>query len=105
MVTTARMYADEEVLRIQETAREPLVSIEGVFLAFFLPPAIVAAVLVVASGLAVPLSPPVVGVAVGVALVPPATSMLQTLRRSERRNEILSELAKFQEHMRERSAE
>ena len=102
MVTTARTYADEDVLRMQEVARAPLVSIEGVFLAFFLPPAIVAAVLVVASALGAPLSLPVVVAAVGFALVPPAASMLRTLRQSERRNEILSELAKFQEHLRER---
>jgi hypothetical protein len=37
------------------------------------------------------------------ALLPPAVSMARTLRQSERRNEILSELAKFQEQLRERS--
>jgi len=38
-----------------------------------------------------------------VALLPPASSMVRTLRQSERRNAILSELAKYQEHRRETS--
>jgi len=36
-------------------------------------------------------------------LLPPAASMIRTLRRSERRNMVLSELAKYQEHVRERT--
>jgi len=101
MITSAQMYSDEEVLRMQEIARDPLVSIEGVFLAFFLPPTIVAAILVVATVVGTGLSLPLVAFALGLALVPPSASMLWTLRQSERRNEILSELAKFQEHLRE----
>ena len=45
----------------------------------------------------------VLAIVLAVALLPPAISMARTLRQSERRNEILSELAKFQEHLRERS--
>jgi len=101
MVTSTRMYSDEEVLRMQEIARDPLVSIEGVFLAFFLPPTIVAAIVAVATVVGTGLSLPLVAFAIGLALIPPSASMLWTLRQSERRNEILSELAKFQEHLRE----
>lgn len=101
MVTTARAFRDDEVLGMQARAREPLVSIEGVFLAFFLPPAIVAALLVVASRSGIPLTTPVTVAALLAASIPPAVSMAQTLRRSERRNEILSDLAKFQESLRE----
>src|SRR6266566_9464281 len=42
MITTARNYSDTEVLSMQSQARQPLVRIEGVFTAFFLPPSIVA---------------------------------------------------------------
>ena len=42
-------------------------------------------------------------VALAVATLPPAASMIRTLRQSDRRNEILSELAKYQEHLRERA--
>lgn len=104
MITTARMYTDEQVLRMQERARAPLVSIEGVFVAFLLPPAIVAAVLFVATLAGMPITTPLVGVAILAALVPPGISMAQTLRQSERRNDMLSELAKFQEHLREQAA-
>src|SRR5213083_2080780 len=97
MVTTARALSDEEVLAMQARAREPLVSIVGVFFAFFLPPAIVAAVLLIASAARVALTPIVITAAVVVALLPPAASMNRTLRQSERRNDILSELAKYQE--------
>ncbi len=103
MVTTAKRYTDEEVLSLQARAREPLVSIGGVFLAFFLPPTIVGIVFVGASALGVALSTPLAVVAILAALVPPGASMAATLRRSERRNAVLSELAKSQESLRERA--
>jgi len=103
MVTTAKALRDEEVLAFQAKAREPLVSIAGVFLAFFLPPALVAGILLAATAGNVAVSIYVVGLAIAAGIVPPAVSMVLTLRRSERRNAILSELAKFQESLRERS--
>lgn len=104
MVTTAKALTDGEVLRMQEAAREPLVSLAGVFLAFFLPPTIVAALLAGVALIPLPLSVPLLLGAVVLAFAPPAASMARTLRRSERRNEILGELAKYQEALRERSA-
>jgi len=101
MVTTAKRFSNEQVLEMQAHAREPLVPIAGVFLAFFLPPSIVAAVLVTLSAAGFGLTPAVLIIALALALVPPAASMARTLRQSERRNEILSELAKYQEHLRE----
>jgi hypothetical protein len=103
MVTTANTFSDQQVLEMQARAREPLVPITGVFLAFFLPPAIIAAILVVVSLAHAELTTQIVVVAVALGLVPPAASMLRTLRQSERRNALLSELAKFQEHLRERA--
>ena len=103
MVRTAKTFSDDEVLAMQARAREPLVSIVGVFFAFFLPPTIVAVVILTATAWAVPLTAPLVLAAVILALVPPAASMAATLRRSERRNAILSELSKFQESLRERA--
>jgi len=81
------------------------VSIEGVFLAFFLPPAIVAVALLATSAAGVALSTVATAIAIFLAALPPAVSMLRTLRQSERRNEILSELAKFQESLREGARE
>ncbi len=101
MVRTAKTFSDAEVLEMQARAREPLVSVVGVFFAFFLPPTIVAAVFVAATALSLGLTAPLAVAAILVALVPPAFSMAATLRRSERRNAILSELSKFQEHLRE----
>lgn len=103
MVTTAPSFRDEEILAMQARARTPLVSIGGVFLAFFLPPVIVGAVLLLATATHVELTPPLLGLALAIAILPPAASMARTLRQSERRNEILSDLAKFQERLRERS--
>src|SRR5712691_5340621 len=93
MVTTANSYSDEQVLEMEAHARAPLVAITGVFLAFFLPPAIVAAVLIAVSIAHIEITTQLVLIAVAVALVPPAASMLRTLRQSNRRNAILSELA------------
>ena len=101
MVQTATRFSDDRVLAMQAQAREPLVPITSVFLAFFLPPSIVAAILVVLSGARVELTPVILLLALGIAILPPAVSMLRTLRQSERRNQILSDLAKYQEHLRE----
>src|SRR5438132_13420400 len=101
MVQTATTFSDDRVLAMQARAREPLVPITGVFLAFFLPPSIVAAILIVLSVARVELTPVILLLALAVAILPPAASMLRTLRQSERRNQILSELAKYQEHLRE----
>ena len=101
MVTTAKRFSDAEVLAMQGEARRPLLRIEGVFVAFFLPPSIVILLLVLVQWSRVPLDSLVIALVLALAFVPPAASMLRTLRQSERRNEILSDLAKFQEHLRE----
>src|SRR4030067_104821 len=93
MVTTAKALTDEEVLRMQKAAREPLVSLGGVFLAFFLPPTIVAALSAGVGLTPLPLSFPLLLAAAALALVPPAASMARTLRRSERRDEVPGEHA------------
>src|SRR5947199_2777658 len=103
MVTTAKTFSDNQVLEMQAQARQPLVPITGVFLAFFLPPSIVAAILIALSVARLQLSPLILVVALALATLPPAASMIRTLRHSDRRNEILSELAKYQEHLRERA--
>lgn len=103
MVSSATGFSDRQVLEMQARAREPLVPIAGVFLAFFLPPTLVAAILLFVSAAQLPITPAVLIVAVAIAAAPPAASMIRTLRQSERRNAILSELAKHQEHLRERS--
>src|SRR5205823_2923719 len=47
MITTAKSYSDTEVLSMQSQTRQPLVRIEGVFTAFFLPPSIVIVLLII----------------------------------------------------------
>src|SRR6267143_4104445 len=103
MITTAKSYSATEVLSMQSQAREPLVRIEGVFTAFFLPPSIVIVLLIALQWAHIDVSTFAIVVVLLLALLPPAVSMARTLRQSERRNEILSELAKFQEQLRERS--
>ena len=103
MVTTARSLSDAEVLAIQNQARQPLVRIEAVFAAFFLPPSLVIVLLLGLGWARVALSETVIAIVLVLAFLPPIASMARTLRRSERRNELLSDLAKFQEHMREQS--
>ncbi len=103
MVTTARALRDAEVLAMEAEARRPLVSIAGVFFAFFLPPTIVAIGLLAASTGGIALTTPLIVAIVVLAVLPPAYSMISTLRRSKHRNEILSELSKFQESLRERA--
>lgn len=103
MVRTAKTFSDEEVLEMERRAREPLVSIPAVFLAFFLPPTIVGIVYLAATSLGLPITAPLAGAALLLALVPPGFSMASTLRRSEERNRILSEVSKFQESLRERA--
>ena len=103
MVRTAKTFSDAEVLALQTSAREPLVSIVGVFFAFFLPPTIVGVVYLVAAAAGMAVTVPLALGALVAAFVPPALSMAWTLRRSERRNEILSELSKFQESLREQT--
>ena len=103
MITTARSYSDTEVLSMQSQARQPLVRIEGVFTAFFLPPSIVIVLLIILQWFHVGLTAAILLIVLFLALVPPVISMVRTLRQSERRNGILSELAKFQEHLREHS--
>ena len=101
MVRTAPRLTDREVLAMQAEAREPLVSIAGVFFAFFLPPTIVAVAYLLATSAGMGMGIPLVALLIVLAAIPPAVSMLATLRRSERRNAILSELSKFQESRRE----
>jgi pilus assembly protein TadC len=103
MVTTGRSLSDAEVLAIQNQARQPLVRIEAVFAAFFLPPSLVIVLLLGLGWARVALSATVIAIVLVLAFLPPIASMARTLRRSERRNELLSDLAKFQEHMREQS--
>ncbi len=103
MVNTAKTFTDAQVLEMQRAARQPLVSIATVFLAFFLPPTIVGVVFLSVTAAGLSLTLPVAAAAVLAAFVPPAVSMVSTLRRSERRNEILSELSKYQESLRARS--
>lgn len=103
MITTARAIPDAEVLAMQGQARRPLVRIEAVFAAFFLPPSIVILLLVALETARIPLTTAAILFVIVVAALPPIVSMGRTLRQSERRNAILSELAKYQEHLRERA--
>lgn len=103
MVTTAKALSDTEVLAWQAAAREPLVPVEGVFAAFFLPPTIVIVLLLFLASSGMGVTSAALLFILLTAALPPAVSMVRTLRRSERRNGILSELAKHQEHLRERA--
>ncbi len=95
LVTRVQRYSDEEVRAMSEEARQPLLGMAAIVLAFLIPPAIVAAVFLVLGTGPVPL-----GIAVIGAALPPAISIALTYGRSRRRSALLSELSKFQESLR-----
>ncbi len=95
LVSRVKAYTDDEVRAMQTEAREPLLGMATIVLAFLTPPALVAAVLLV-----MPLGPLAWGLAAVVALVPPVASIVVTYRRGRRRSSLLSELSKFQESLR-----
>jgi hypothetical protein len=95
LVTKVRRYSDEEVRAMAERSREPLLGMATIVLAFLIPPALVAGVLLVLGT-----GPLALGLAVVAASLPPGISIALTSRRSQRRSAILSELSKFQESLR-----
>src|SRR5437899_2351449 len=95
LVTKVQRFTDDEVKVMAERAREPLLGMAAIVLAFLLPPALVAAVLLVLGS-----GPAAVVVAAMGATLPPAISIGLTYRRSRQRSAILSELSKFQESLR-----
>lgn len=95
LVTTVKPYSDEDVKAMSGEARQPLLGMAPIVLAFLAPPILVAAVFLSLSP-----SPLAFGLAVLGAVVPPGVSILLTWRRSRRRSHLLSELSKFQESVR-----
>jgi hypothetical protein len=95
LVTRVQRYSDEEVKAMAERAREPLLGMSAIVLAFLIPPALVAATLLLLGS-----GPVALGVATVGAALPPAASIALTYRRSRRRSALLSELSKFQESLR-----
>lgn len=100
LVTRVRRYEDGEVRAMHEEAREPLVGMGEIVLAFFLPPTLLAASLLVLQAFQVSPSPIVLGVALIAAVIPPFASMRLTVSRSRHRNHLLTELAKYEEFSR-----
>lgn len=100
LVTEVRAYSDAEVRAMHEEARQPLLGLATIVFAFFLPPTIVAGALVLLDGFSLSLDVPAVVAILALAVIPPFASMAYTLRRSRRRNHLLSELAKHEEHAR-----
>src|SRR3989442_9516947 len=70
MGQTATSLPDGQALAMQAQPREPLVPITGVFLAFFLPPSIVAAILIALSVARVELTPGILLLALAIASLP-----------------------------------
>jgi len=103
LVTDVRPYSDEEVLRMHEEARRPLLRMGTIVLAFLLPPTIVAVSVAVAGWLGVAVDLPFVVAVLALAAAPPLASMRYTLGKSRRRNWLLSELAKHEEATRSRA--
>lgn len=100
LVTDVRSYSDDEVRAMHDEARRPLLGLDVIVYAFFLPPTIVAAALVAIGVLGLPLDPTLVVGIVLLAAIPPSASMAYTLRRSRRRDHLLGELAKHEEFLR-----
>ena len=100
LVTGVRSYTDDEVRAMHEQARQPLVGMGAIVLAFFLPPTLVALALVVLDALGVTPPPLLLAIILILAVIPPFASMRFTLAKSRRRNHLLGELAKHEEALR-----
>jgi len=100
LVTETPRLSDEDILRMTAQAREPLLPLEAIVLAFLLPPSLIAALLALAPAIVV--SPAVLAAVVAVASVPPTWAVFLTWKRSRRRNDLLTEMAKHREFLRER---
>ena len=99
LVMDVRPYTDEEVTAMHAEARRPLLGLDVIVYAFFLPPTIVAGALVLLNFLRVSPEPVVVVTLLILAAIPPLASMQFTLARSRRRNHLLGELAKHEEFL------
>jgi len=97
LVSDVVSYTDAQVLAMHEEARKPLLGLDAIVYAFFLPPAIFAGILLVLVSAGAAIGVPVLAATVGLALIPPVSSMWFTLAKSRRRNWVLSELAKYEE--------
>ena len=95
LVTSVKRYGDDEVRAMAERAREPLVGMAAIVLAFLAPPIFVAGAF-----LALSPGPLAFALAIAGAAAPPSISIGITWRRSRRRSDLLSELSKFQESLR-----
>jgi len=78
-----------------EQARQPLLGMASIVLAFLAPP-----ILVGIAFLLFPLGLSTLAIATVAAVIPPVVSIVLTWRRSRRRSDLLSELSKFQESLR-----
>lgn len=103
LVSDVRPYSDGEVLEMHKEARRPLVGLAAIVYAFFLPPAILAAILYALAASGVRADLPLLLAAIVIALVPPIASMEYTIQKSRRRNWLLAELAKHEEAARART--
>jgi len=100
LVLESPALSDADVARMTAEAREPLLPIEGIVLAFFLPPSVIASILTLAPGSV--FLPAILAGVILVAAVPPLWAVYLTWKRSGRRNGLLTELAKHREFLRER---
>lgn len=100
LVTDVQSYTDDDVRAMHAEAREPLVGMGAIVLAFLLPPTVVASVLVVLNALGITPQPVVLATVLILAAIPPFASMRFTLVKSRRRNHLLGELAKHEEALR-----
>ena len=95
LVTRVKRYSDEEVKAMAAEARQPLLGMASIVLAFLAPP-----ILVGIAFLLFPLGLSTLAIATVAAVIPPVVSIVLTWRRSRRRSDLLSELSKFQESLR-----
>jgi len=104
LVTGVRSYTDDDVRAMHEEARQPLVGMGAIVIAFFLPPTLVALALLVLNALGVTPPPMALATILILAAIPPFASMRFTLAKSRRRNYLLGELAKQEEALKARGA-
>jgi len=101
LVEDAPPHTDADIARMAAQAREPLLPVEYILFAFFLPPALLASALALAP--AAVREPLFVAPLLLAVLCLPVVAVYVTWKRSRRRNDLLTEMAKHREALRERT--
>ncbi len=96
-VTEVTEYSEEEIDRMKRAAARPLMPFHIISVAFFSPVALIPLLYVALTSLGISLTSPVLAIVVLVGILPMATMLATSWKRSRRRHHYLREISKFTE--------